>query len=168
MDDFIEILVYIVFILLTIVGSVYRNQQKKKEFERKKNNIPGTAGTGSVEMEERIPGNNFPPIFDFEPELIEEKVPQEILVETEVERSPVEATVPESIESEIEGASAFKSTESELLSDDLQEEGEDFDLTKHLEEEFKFEESAIEEESDFDFDPVKAVIYSEILNRRDY
>lgn len=167
MDDFLEILIYFLFILASILGSVYRSQQKKKEMERRKQMMPSSSDEEPVQMDKdkKMPQDVFPPIFDYEPEIVEEEeLSHDVYVEPETEEQPVEV----SIESQVEGTAAFQSTDSELLSDDMQEEGEEFDLTKHLLKEYNFEKTENEDESQWDFDPVKAVIYSEILNRKEY
>ena len=163
MDNKIEIILYLILGVGALIANVYRNYNKRKMDERKKAKMPSRTGNPTPQRQNPI----FP---DLETLL---GIPKE---EPKVDPwSEIDITEPEpvqnvqNVQNKIveEGEAVFEETEEELVSDNMFAE-DDFRISDFVHdtnnEEFAYEEK----KSDFEFDPIKAVIYSEIMKRPDY
>lgn len=146
MEDLFEFLIYIVLGVLGLAGNMYRNYNKKKEEQRRK----ARAARRQEEAPEEVIEPEKPaaePFPDFET----------------IFGIPEQTRKFEHIEEEEE--------EFDEEEDDLAISNEDLPAEK--EEEIEEEEEdvilqIIEEKEPFEFDAKQAIIYSEIMNRREY
>ncbi|MBN1599890.1 MAG: hypothetical protein JW894_16460 [Bacteroidales bacterium] len=158
-NDFLDILIYAVFIIAGLAANAYRNYAKKKEEERRRQEQP---------TEEELP-DAFPDL-EYEYEEPKEIIPDEPeYYEEEVTEQPVqeyeqEIREEENIEVE-EGNAVFESTSNQLLSDNIESVGDSiFDEIGQMENQIY---SLVQEEPEA-FNLRDAVIYSEILKRKYY
>ncbi len=182
MDDYIEILIYVLFIAVSIIGGLYKNYAKKKEEQMRRTVAreremqpeyptpkasPSGRPTIPTTLEEFLAQH-----FDIETEE-EEETPE--LVESKYEK-PLKDLPLDSIETP-EGTPAFETTRKTLLSDinnesDYSRKGMlESQVMDELDEDFiKTSEKELynQKEEVFHFDAMQAVIYSEILKRQEY
>lgn len=184
MEDITGLIIYIILAIIGVLASVYRNKNKKKPV------IPRPLESETVEAEPaETPESTFDPFAG----LFEEKVEEEDLV-AEMDIKEEEIIIEENINKEetiagrdikeenslkneySEGEAVFKETNEVLISDNDSgiTSGEISD-TEFVESIFETEkdESIISELDEYSerkekFDLRKAVIYSEILKRREY
>ncbi len=173
-NDYIDIIIYIVIMVVGLLASAYRNYAKKKEIE---NRQPGEVIPGFPEVE-------FEPVFEYEKPKNEEPVYKEIVTsepESELVReiiSTLDTPVLEKVTSIndlilsdapiIEGEAVFKSTAEQLISDNINDLGisltelqpDNNDILKG--EISDFQEEVVEEVIDLE----EAVIHSEILRTK--
>lgn len=185
MEDAFEFIIYLIFIVLSLVGGLYKNYTKKKAEERQRQQTPS-----QVDQQEEYTDVYNDPFeeYDTEPKrnpfeefirqqlegaetetVLEEPTPQPY-VETETQKPEFSKT---QVASAKEGNAVFESTNKELISDELLK--HDFSISEHLEKyndeisdviganEIKDENQLLDE-----FDLKKAVIYSEIIRRPDH
>lgn len=168
MDDGIEILIYIFFILISVIGGIVKNVSKKKEEERKRNR---RAETVQRETDSSLPPvggpqttvNPFEEFLRRQLEQFEEPVEEEVLDSVPTVKSqPIDSiptsksqpidTVPSYInppveytplksELIVEGVSAFESAENKSYTDNYFE--KDFSLKSEIKDLEKFEYDAI-------------------------
>jgi len=175
MEDITELLIYIAFIVLSMIGGLYKNYAKRKAEEKKmmrreEDHVISDSHV-PTQAEEKQVTNPFEEMIRkgmedfFEEPVAEESIADESeIVGTEISK---------------EGEAVFNVTEEELLSDNMREEG--FSITDELAEkeksdvdsikdtEYKYKEEELKEMSIMDnFDPVDAIIYSEIMQRPNY
>lgn len=177
MDDGIELFIYLAFLLLSLVGGIYKNINKKKEKERQRqqNSIPNSKTYPATPPPIPKPiKQNTNPFEDFlkEKSDIEEEHPVVSFKDfiTENKKSFKTKSEKERIVRS-EGLSAFESTTEALLSDNMYE--DDFSITDEVNSilEFDYNKSEISSATNdtlFDFDAKKAVIYAEILKRPNF
>ena len=195
MDDGFEILIYILFIVVSILGGLYKNYAKRKEEEArrlKRQQADGEYTESQSSNREREFQSEFEERSQQEPQRpvtnpFEEFLRQQMeIIEEPVPEPPEEVVLSESQENKlnldsvgIEGAAVFESTANELLSDNMQE--QDFSITNSIEsieslgEVYNYDYNKItdNEISDIEsvieeFDGKKAIIYAEILKRPDF
>lgn len=154
-----ETWLYIFFIVISIIVPIVKNANKKKR--------AGEEGTEPEKVEEDIfetlkeqfsMGEQSQEVIP-EPEIVEEAVDDFLKYDDEaVEKSYEEATKKAKHTSVFTYDNSYSDEEIEV--EELQDESSDLlaeDITKEQ-----------QEEESFKFDPVDAVIYSEILKRPDY
>lgn len=154
-----ETWLYIFFIVISIIVPIVKNANKKKR--------AGEEGTEPEKVEEDIfetlkeqfsMGEQTQEVIP-EPEIVEEAVDDFLKYDDEaVEKSYEEATKKAKHTSVFTYDNSYSDEEIEV--EELQDESSDLlaeDITKEQ-----------QEEESFKFDPVDAVIYSEILKRPDY
>jgi ATPase subunit of ABC transporter with duplicated ATPase domains len=173
MEDILEIIIYLAIFLASIVGGLYKNYSKKKEDERRRQRQANQPQPQIAEEEDAMfeePRETIPSSLE---EFLQRQFEMDMSEPEKVEAEP-EADYEEAIVSETqakEGVAAFEATEQALLSDNMKEEG--FSITKKLNERELASEGIGNAISDFDynqeiddFELRKAVIYSEIINRK--
>lgn len=163
-NDFLDILIYLVFIIGGLAANAYRNYVKRKEEQNRQTETPDEEAEFPDLFPETIFGEREPKPIMTEEEMEEENeydVQEEFIVPEEPE---AEITVESSGDrSVIEGNAVFESTNSQLLSDDMH------NLGQSISDEIAMMGSSLEEtpeEEKEEFDLKRAVIYSEILNRK--
>ena len=167
MEDKIEIILYLILGLGALLGNIYRSYSKKKQEEERKEMARRNASRDFNPQPSRPKAS---PVFpDLETLLGIPK--QEPKTETDYTETRFEFPEEETgrFQAKDEGEAVFNSTKEELITDNLLSEG-DFSITEfvqqnEVESQFSFAE---EREEDFKFDPLQAVLYSEILKRPNY
>ncbi|QQS52256.1 MAG: hypothetical protein IPM71_05840 [Bacteroidota bacterium] len=182
MEDYIEILIYVLFIAVSVIGGLYKNYAKKKEEQMRRTVVRER----EVEPEYSKPYAS-PTERPIIPTTLEEFLAQHFDLETVEEEKE-----PESIEGNYkdrkqeipldrvestEGTAVFESTRETLLSDinnesDYSRKGMlQSQVMEEIDEDFiKTSEKALYDQKveEFHFDAKQAVIYSEILKRQDF
>ncbi len=160
MEDFIEVIIYIIITIVAIVGSVFKNKAGKDKQKQPEEAFFPDLDKGSGGMEPR--------------DLFEEKRISDEKYVIDTEDKPVPFSVEEENEEEMynyleEGESAFQSTSDSLLSDDqpldivdLHEKEIEDDITRQSISDFIDEKDMTEQ----DFNLREAIVYSEIINRK--
>ena len=177
MEDYIEILIYLLFIVASVVGGLYKNYAKKKEEKARQNrtqqpdlqNPPETPYGQTHQEPTRVPTTLeefLQQQFEQDIEIVEEQEefanePEALEEEEEVLDSPVVK----------EGSAVFSSTSKSILSDNMKD--VDFSITEALEQqESPIYGDEIKDENEninLDFNELelrKAIVYSEIINRK--
>jgi hypothetical protein len=170
MEDIVGIIIYLLLAVIGILASVYRQKNRRKAAK------PPPIPTAPVDTEV---ADSYDTEFDPFAGFFEEKpaVPQQEYMTAEEESEVQELQTEEKadIKNLDEGEAVFKETKETLISDDVQYESpdvfaeveygdesasllEDGDLTK---------DHAKPQEEKEEFDLKKAIIYSEILKRRE-
>ncbi len=181
MEDRLEVIIYVAFILLSAFGSIYKSYSKKKAEQAAKEKRRQTLDYNTTATQQApIPEIRKESTTKTFPSSLEEFLKQQFEMEEEVEESEVpKEIVSDKLKTKAtesnEGKAVFESTSEELLSDDMNR--KDFSITEML----KNREPVLledEENSDInncesgrkyqlcDFDLKQAVIYSEIINRK--
>lgn len=180
MEDAFEILIYVVFIVISLIGGLYKNYAKKKEEQRKRQ-------APTVQYDESDEYNTVPGPLD-EPQTAPKRNPFEEFIRQQLEMNEPEPRVVKEFEvedstdlvnkakieaSKKEGNAVFQSTAQEIISDNMND--PDFSITDYFATEISPISNSIKdgEISDVDdlmsnFDLKKAVVYSEIVNRPKY
>ncbi len=181
MEDRLEVIIYVAFILLSALGSIYKNYSKKKNEQAAKEkrnrvdyrNPPPASPMANPNPRKTVSPKPFPTSIEeflkqqFEPEedeLIEEPEIRDKIVSNEDKSKTF-----------IEGDAAFETTNEELLSDNMKE--KNFSITEMLKkrESVLLENDEISDENGSEslaenqigeIDLKQAVIYSEIINRK--
>lgn len=175
MEDFFDILIYLLLIGASVVGGIYKNYAKKKEEERRRRQMDEAqpAYVDSAPQQEKdtaIPRS----LEDFLKEQFEMEMdtePQETVLMPQPE---VQVDTPEPVEEKLEtlneGTAAFEETTKALFSDNFKD--KDFSITDILS---KQETNPIYDQDisdnnitmigDEEFDGRKAIIYSEIMRK---
>jgi hypothetical protein len=170
MEDFVGIIIYLLIAVIGILASVYRQKNKRRAL--KPPPVPTTPVDAEVSESYETESDPFAGFFDEKP-----AVPEQDYVTAEEENEVREIIAEEKAESKNldEGEAVFKEIKETLISDDIQYESpdvfaeveygegspnllEDGDLTKD-------HTKPLEEKEEFDLK--KAIIYSEILKRRE-
>ena len=167
MENRIEIILYLILGLGALLGNAYRSYNKKKQQEQRKQMAERNADQKYNPPPSRPKTSPMFPDLETllgipKEEPVEEVIPEEMQFEVMSEPSAHSKAVEE-------GEAVFQSTEEELVTDDLLAE-DDFSITEFLQQKenenhFNYPE---EEENSFEFEPLKAVLYSEILKRPEY
>jgi hypothetical protein len=193
MDDKINILVYVLFIAISIIGGIIQNANKKKAEEaRRQQQKSGPQKSPSTAMPPisgpRETTNPFEEFLRRQLEQLnnpEEHKPEEeepvykpLPVEIKPERKPIPSTLnpidefsPMDKNALKEGEAAFESTAREIFSDNIYE--KEFTLSNEIKDLEAFDYNLISkgeliEVQEMDFDISKAIVYSEILKRPAY
>jgi hypothetical protein len=197
MDDAIQILIYVLFIVVSIVGGIIKNNNKKKEEEAQRqkrrtisnSDIPPTAMPPMSGPENTV--NPFEEFLRRQLEQYEEPEEEPIDVipgyETPIDvipahETPIDIILPEGKPIEFtpgksefykEGVSVFDTTSKEfsydsILAEDFSSHSEIKDMEAFEYDEIKYGDLSELQEEVADFDASKAVIYSEILKRPVY
>lgn len=174
MEDIFEILIYILFIGASVIGGIYKNYVKKKEEEKRRQRMAETThSTPEFGSEEAPTPTVTRTLEDFLREQFEVEMEPEVVEEYVPPVQEVSKPMPdEKLKTLHEGTAAFKQTDNAILSDNLND--PNFSITDYInaQEKNPIYENEISDAdtgalSDLDeFDGAKAVIYSEILNRR--
>ena len=170
MEDFVGIIIYLLIAVIGILASVYRQKNKRKAVK------PPPVPTAPVNTEV---SESYETEFDPFAGFFEEKpaVPEQEYVTAEEESEVREMIAEEKAESKNrdEGEAVFKETEETIISDDIQYESPDvFAKVEYgegspnlLEDEDLTKDHPKPAEEREEFDLRKAIIYSEILKRRE-
>jgi hypothetical protein len=173
MDDFGEVLIYILFILVSIIVGIYKSSAKKKEEQQRQMNKPVAQSAQNQNTEQVPERSKFPTsIEEFIRQQLEmEQLTEPIEDELEFDMDESQEGTVDKIEKE-EGIPVFNNTSETLLSDNMKDDG--FTITSALED----QDIASSEISSFDHDPAftdgneeesfdlqAAVIHSIILDR---
>ncbi|MBN2350106.1 MAG: hypothetical protein JXJ22_14800 [Bacteroidales bacterium] len=169
MEDSVETIIYIVITIIAIVASVYRNKAKKEQTAPKNIFFPDLEMDTEPEYEQQRENPTEEYLSPLE-EILLGKQP-----EPEIYKEPEIISEPES--KQIEGEAVFEETKNLLISDDISHEGsaevsaeESGDMSEEISKYKFYDYNAIkdteEDVTERDFDLKKAVIYSEILNRK--
>lgn len=181
MEDSFEIIIYIIFIALSLLGGLYKNYAKKKAEQQQRQSPPPDIDEVDIHDYHTEPPEEYQPTPKRNP--FEEFIRQQLeAAEPEPQPVSVEIEEPEISESKSqkanilldsstkEGAAVFKSTSEELVSDNMHE--PDFSISDPFIDEsspitdmIADEEIAQVNKVRAEFDLKKAVIYSEILSR---
>jgi hypothetical protein len=191
MDDKINILVYVLFIAISIIGGIIQNANKKKAEEaRRQQQKSGPQKSPSTAMppisgprETTNPFEEFlrrqlekmeepeeeKPVFKSQP--VEVKIERKPLVEKTSTLSPIDEFIPMDKNALIEGEAVFESTAREILSENIYQ--KDFTLSDEIKDQEAFDYNLISkgdliEVEEIDFDISKAIVYTEILKRPAY
>lgn len=152
MEDIRDLLIYVVIMAIGLIGNVIRNHRKKQEEQRRLEQGGHLQEEEYEESASKMPPSPWDAIFGEEvlpePQAMEEAVPESIEVEE-----------PDLIRKE--GYAAFESTSVAMEEDKLDE-------SEIVSDRNFFEMEDDVEEEEFEFDPQKAIIYSEILKRPEY
>ena len=158
MDDSIGTLLYILFMILAIGASIYKSNAKKKASMGRKQPRP-PAFDFEKEVNYTIPDNMsmyIPGGTQTEIEVVPE---QEVELETDKELEKEEV--------EEEGQAVFEKTKSAMISENLITQNEISNTEILKEKGINFDENSNPEEV-FHFNLKRAVIFSEILNRKEF
>lgn len=175
MDDIFEVLIYLFFIGASVIGGIYKNYAKKKEEEKKRRRMAESQTSNQEFVSEDTQEASVPRSLE---DFLREQFEGEMEREEEVVFSPPVQEVIEpraeepKLETLNEGEAAFQITTDTLLSDNLND--SNFSITDliNAQEKNPIYENEISDSESADmgdleeFDGAKAVIYSEILNRR--
>ncbi len=176
MDDLAGVLIYLVLAIIGVIAGVYRNKAKREQAASKFKGKTQPVTTVNTDYDP------FAGLFEEDEEeyLTEEDEEEDIEEQEEefMEEEKVEAEktyvvdkkgLTEKTEYEkgyIEGEAAFKETEEAILSDNGSDDSEIIIKTeKEMPLKLEADEHTLEIK---DFDLKKAVIYSEIINRKEY
>lgn len=177
-EDLLDILPYAILILISIIGGVVKNLEKKKSEQQKRYE----ADSRDYTFEDEKPQPEKRPLSPLE-EFLRRQIEQvdsapengtqyidtddEDIIPDETDRKQ-EIYEKSDTNGAVEGTAVFESTSDSMLSDNMNE--PDFSISDEVrdmevfnydkEEEIPEDESILE-----DFDPLKAVLYSEIISR---
>lgn len=167
MEDKLEYILYLILGLGALAANIYKNYDKRKR-EQKRKEMANNDEFPDIEPPQPRPQSH--PVFpDLETLLGIPKEEPEAEVEFNEEQieEPEKVVVPSQVVKE--GEAVFHKTEEELVTDNLLAE-KDFSISEFVQR--KEKESLLETEDDekspFEFEPLQAVIYSEILKRPEY
>ncbi|UCH13665.1 MAG: hypothetical protein JSV22_11220 [Bacteroidales bacterium] len=169
MEDLTGLIIYVILAIIGVLASIYRNKNKKKPV------ITPPIDSETVEAEPaETPESTFDPFAGLFEEQVEE---EDMAVEIEETATGQDIEKEESYKNEYqEGAAVSAETNEILISDNesgiISDEISDNEYSNSITETEKYE-SVIGEEEEYtekkeEFDLRKAVIYSEILKRREY
>lgn len=185
MEDAFEFIIYLVFIVLSLVGGLYKNYAKKKAEQRQRQQTQSQEDTHeeypeaySDPFEEPDTHQKRNPFEEFIRQQLEVVEPETMVEEAPKPPPEVKETLMPDLSasqqaSTKEGNAVFESTNQELISDELLK--PDFSITEHLEQnsdeikdvigmdEIKDENQLLEA-----FDLKEAIIYSELIRRPEY
>jgi hypothetical protein len=187
MEDLIGVVIYLILAIIGILAGVYRTKQKKDQTAskapEKAQPVPGVdtdydpfSGLFEEEEEKDIISVDKEEEFVAEErteEFIAEERAEELITEEEDKTGTIYVAeeqefkeVADYKKDKIEGEAAFKMTEDVIISESITDEDRQIILT---EEEMPLKNEIDKYIKDGDkFDLKKAIIYSEIINRREY
>jgi len=170
MDDFFEVLIYLLFIGASVIGGIYKNYAKKKAEERKRQQMSEVVPHSDYKEQEVKSQPSMPKsIEDYLREQFEFEMETEEVSEANIEPEPdLKPEAPKK-----ERVAAFEKTTDTLLSDNLQD--KDFSISDEIDKHERNSDKLFAEIDDShspifsdeeEFDAQKAVIYSEIMMRK--
>jgi hypothetical protein len=181
MDDSFELIIYIIFIALSLVGGLYKNYAKKKAEQSKRQSPPPAFDDTDIQdyntepQDEYKPSPRINPFEEFIRQQLEETKPEPKPIQKVVEEPKIPENKYQSASSKLdvilnEGNASFQNTAKELVSDNMFE--PDFSISDPFAQESSpitdmifQEEIGNRKNAIDDFDLKKAIIYSEIINR---
>ncbi len=170
-----DIIIYIIIGLISVIGGIYKNANDKKEEERqrqrrKQANLPAPKDSHQTDISKEMERDPFEDFIRRQLGQIEEKP-----VQSKPQAAPIikkTETQPKQILQE--GIPVFETTKSSLISNRIVEDSLLQEDHINSIEEYDYNAISKDEISDSfdmelsDFEPKKAVIYSEILNRKEF
>jgi hypothetical protein len=170
MEDVVGIIIYLLLAVIGILASVYRQKNRRKA--AKPPPIPAASVDTEVTDSHETEFDPFAGFFEEKP-----AVPQQEYMTAEEESEVQEPIAEEKADSKNldEGEAVFEETKETLISDDVQYESPDIfaeveygdESPNFLEDEDLTKEHSKPPEERAEFDLKKAIIYSEILKRRE-
>ena len=170
-----DLLIYLIIGIISLIGGIYKNAGKKQEAERQRQQ---KAGIPSSENDsEGFPEGKTKPMDPFEEFIrrqlgqMEEEKPVPAPLKAGPKKVPVNKPALEP--TQIEGEASFDTTKRIMNPEKITDESFfEYDQIKSMEE-FDYNLLAKGEIHDIDaepvdFDPKKAIVFSEILNRREF
>ncbi|MBN2487115.1 MAG: hypothetical protein JXB34_14165 [Bacteroidales bacterium] len=188
MEDGLEILIYLAFLIISIIGGVIKNHNKKKEDERRRARQAENTRRETVAPMPPVGGpvettNPFEEFLRRQLEQYEEpeeyfpgNIPEEQTAEFEpAPTMQYKAEEPTTMDKafEFEGAAAFESTSNAMIVDhinvaDVHDNGEIKDLEAFQYDAIEDDDITAMQEEIANFEASKAVVYSEILKHPVY
>lgn len=174
-DNNWSIVIYIIVGIISLVGGIYKNANNKKEEEmerqrRKQANVPTTSDDLNPDYHNE--SDSLDPFEEFirrQLGQVEEKPVPQLPTKPDIIKTTPKIT----LQPQIEGEAVFETTKAALISNSISNNNLAQDIHINTMEEYDYNQIAKDEiceqsEVLFDFDPRKAVIYYEILNRKEF